>query len=94
LLTTWTTLFTTTHATTIIRDIELVNLGPTAETLYLSVQPPAPASSASLLVVPNLAATSHFQWQGRVVLELGAQLLGYCAATGTTALISGYVFDS
>jgi hypothetical protein len=92
--TAWTTLFTTTEATTIIRDIEVTNNGGSSETVNFSVSPVSPAPPAFLMVVPLLGTTQHFQWQGRVVLGLGDQLLGYCAGAGVTCIISGYVFGT
>jgi len=76
----------------ILRDIEWVNGATAVSTLSMSVS--SSSGAALFLVVVDWAAGHNFQWQGRLVMNAGDQLLANSTAGNGNLVVSGYAFPS
>jgi hypothetical protein len=76
---------------TILIDLELANTGATAGSVGAYVQP-ASGGAATVCRFNNVASNDWHQWQGRVVLDPGAQLFAVVSTGGMQAIATGYQF--
>jgi hypothetical protein len=75
----------------VIRDIELWVIAAQSALTYV-------AASASGLVIPLIAfttstASQYHQWQGRVVLAPGDEIVGASSTAGVQVWVSGYLLS-
>jgi hypothetical protein len=90
----WTTLLTVPAGSKyILRDIEIFSTTALAGPLYLSLTASS-GGSAFVFGIPNLAANTHVQWDGRVTMSAGDELLAYASSSGPSVIVTGYVFPS
>lgn len=86
------TLFTVPAGDTcVVRDIEILNTTTSSSSPLLNAV--VSGSVGTILSVPNLAANTHFQWQGRVVIPSGGTIAGVDAHGGQNCMISGYLLQ-
>jgi hypothetical protein len=76
----------------VIRDIEAFNSASSAQ--QISVQSRVSGSTGIIFNEAAAVSAANFQWQGRVVIPAGGELLGYAAEAGLLLIVSGYLLGS
>jgi hypothetical protein len=77
-----------TGVVTVVKDVELYQWSGGALFLYIAVKSGPAVGTFAGSQVPS--STSSYQWQGRVVLNAGDELLGLSPTANNQCIISGY----
>jgi hypothetical protein len=86
-----TTLYTVPSGNTVVvRDVELINTGSAAMSFGLIVRTSG-GTQAQWASVSGVAVNSQYQWEGRVVMNPGDELILTTSEAGMQLIVSGYL---
>ena len=76
--------------TCVVRDIEASNVGGAVASLNVALVVSGVGNVGNVLILQNVAAGAHSQWEGRLVLNAGDQLAAGATAGSFFLCVSGY----
>jgi hypothetical protein len=76
--------------TVVVRDIEASNSGSATSSLNVALVVSGSGNVGNVLVLQNVAAGAHTQWEGRLVLNAGDELAAGATAGSFFLVVSGY----